>query len=902
MTHLDATLHQNDRATRWLAAMLSHAPAAMALLRGPEHVIVLANATFLRALDGDTAIGRPLADVLPELREQGYIELLDKALETGEPQRRDAGPVSVRIEGRRIDAFIDLICEPILDASGAVEAITIVAVDVTERVRNRAQADRSLAVLGGQKDVLERIVEGEPLPVVLDSLVRMVEQWSDGVLASILLLADDGEHLVHGAAPSLPAEYNAAIDGIAIGPNVGSCGTAAYRREQVIVTDIASDPLWGDFRELALAHRLRACWSTPIVAAGGALLGTFAMYYREPRTPGADDLALIDVLVRTAAVGIARSRNDADRERALADERRARAALLRAHADLNFVLDVTTQVASSLDYEDTLELLAQLAVPTLADICLIDVAEGSQIRRAAAAAHRPAHQVMTANLERFAPDPLGSHPAASVLETGEPQFAEEMTDEFLRATCRDDEHYQTVRTLGFESYITVPLEARGRVFGALTLVSAGSGRRYGAHDLSVAQDLARRAALAIDNIRLYQSARDAEQRLSLVARTGAALTSSLDLDTVIERLGRLLLGEVADICEIHYLGVDGQWWRRTFDGGDAHAPAGDPWPSAVQLALAQRAPVRLPAADLAEVFAEQDGYTDSEAAVVMPLLARGETIGTIAVAVTTGARRDRVQLDVLDVLAGRAALAIDNARLFEQERGAAEVLQRSLLPRQLPAIANIEAAARYQPGGPRSEVGGDWYDLIRQPDGRVGLVMGDVMGRGIPAASVMGQLRNGLRVMALENREPAHVLDLLSRLLGSDPDSPLATLFYAVIDPVSRRATVANAGHVPPLLLTGAAANFLEIAEHPPLGVPSGQPYGQEEIVLPAHAVLVLYTDGLIERRDRPLTDGLAALARSARQVRTTDPDRLCDHLLQSLTGDNADEDDTAILAVHFRG
>jgi anti-sigma regulatory factor (Ser/Thr protein kinase) len=186
----------------------------------------------------------------------------------------------------------------------------------------RGDEGRDARLLAAQLDLLSGVVAGHTLPQALESLLRVVEQVSTGgLLASILLLDDSGRHLLHGAAPSLPAHYNAAIHGVEIGPSVGSCGTAAYRRTQVIVDDIETDPLWADYRELALGAGLRACWSTPIVGAGGRLLGTFAMYYPTPYSPSSSDLALIGVLVRTVATAIERSRLDEQRERELAEER-----------------------------------------------------------------------------------------------------------------------------------------------------------------------------------------------------------------------------------------------------------------------------------------------------------------------------------------------------------------------------------------------------------------------------------------------------------------------------------------------------------------------------------------------------------------------------------------------------
>ena len=193
--------------------------------------------------------------------------------------------------------------------------------ELTEPLPREADL-RDTRLLAAQLELLAGVVAGHDLQPSLEELLRVVEQVSaHRMLASVLLLDDEGKRLLHGAAPSLPTDYNEAIHGVEIGPNVGSCGTAAFRRSQVIVTDIHTDPLWADFRDLAEAAGLRACWSTPILGAGGRVLGTFAMYYPQPTSPSQADLALIDVLVRTVAMAIDRSRLDEQRERELAEER-----------------------------------------------------------------------------------------------------------------------------------------------------------------------------------------------------------------------------------------------------------------------------------------------------------------------------------------------------------------------------------------------------------------------------------------------------------------------------------------------------------------------------------------------------------------------------------------------------
>jgi PAS domain S-box-containing protein len=239
-------------------------------------------------------IGRDLRSVLAPSdrpRVEGYV--------TG---RRQGDPVppryrcqAVRKDGTRL--WVEITASPV--AWGGEAAILATVADVTERKRSEELA-------GDQTRLAQMIARGAPLPELLEALTRMIESHSDGMLASILLLDPDGVHLRHGAAPSLPASYTSAIDGLAIGPDVGSCGSAAFLGEPVVVSKIETDARWIPFRELARSHDLRACWSTPIKSSGGRVLGTLALYYREPREPGLWELTLIDVATQLAAIAIER--------------------------------------------------------------------------------------------------------------------------------------------------------------------------------------------------------------------------------------------------------------------------------------------------------------------------------------------------------------------------------------------------------------------------------------------------------------------------------------------------------------------------------------------------------------------------------------------------------------------
>src|SRR5438128_1930106 len=173
-------------------------------------------------------------------------------------------------------------------------------------IRDISQRKRREALLAGENRILEMLAKGDSLADILDLLCLLVEEQSTGVLASILLMDANGKQLRHGGAPNLPKAYTEAIDGAFIGASVGSCGTAAYRAEQVIVSDIATDPLWADFRDLALAHSLRACWSTPIFSSEGKVIGTFAMYYRESRSPSPREQDTIKHITHLAGIAIQR--------------------------------------------------------------------------------------------------------------------------------------------------------------------------------------------------------------------------------------------------------------------------------------------------------------------------------------------------------------------------------------------------------------------------------------------------------------------------------------------------------------------------------------------------------------------------------------------------------------------
>ncbi|MEA2366138.1 MAG: hypothetical protein QOI32_1650 [Thermoleophilaceae bacterium] len=283
----------------------------------------------------------------------------------------------------------------------------------------------------------------------------------------------------------------------------------------------------------------------------------------------------------------------------------------------------------------------------------------------------------------------------------------------------------------------------------------------------------------------------------------------------------------------------------------------------------------------------------------VPLLAEGEVTGVLV----AGAEPARVftgeDLTLLRLAAERVGLAIAHARVYEREHRIAETLQRSLLPERLPDLPGLEVAARYLPAASEAEVGGDWYDVIPIGGGAVGLVMGDVAGKGLAGASMVGRLRSALRAYALEGHDAGHVVERLNRLLWTEAeDTQMATMLYLIVDPGASTVRWVNAGHPPPIVIADGEARFLTGEASVPLGVLPFPTYEEASAPLEPGSSILLYTDGLVERPGEHIDDGLAELAARVTEA-PDDPQGLLDHLLSTLVPSEGAADDVALLTLH---
>ncbi|HEX3790361.1 MAG TPA: GAF domain-containing SpoIIE family protein phosphatase [Pseudonocardiaceae bacterium] len=279
----------------------------------------------------------------------------------------------------------------------------------------------------------------------------------------------------------------------------------------------------------------------------------------------------------------------------------------------------------------------------------------------------------------------------------------------------------------------------------------------------------------------------------------------------------------------------------------------------------------------------------------VPLLAGGTLIGVLHVGTVAARPFTDDDIHLLQLVADRIALAA-HTEVSVAERAAAAALQRSLLPTVLPELPGLEFAARYVPGTDTG-VGGDWYDVFSLPGGRVGIVMGDVVGHGLPAAVIMGRLRSALRAYALDAVDPAEVLNKLHRKATYFEHNAIATVSYAVVDERRTQVTLALAGHLPPILArTDASSGLITSSVGPPIGFRTAPQHHTSVVVgLPPGGLLCFYTDGLVERRDSSIDVGLERLRLA---VTAADPETVCARVMAALVGNLAARDDIAVLAM----
>ena len=671
-------------------------------------------AEALYGYTADEAVGKPVSILVPASRAGEEQRILDRILTGEKVDHYEAERVTK--DGRTV--YVSLTVSPILDHDGNIVGASVIARDITARRRALERADHLRDVttqLSGEIRP-ERVIE-----VVLDNAVPAL-----GANAGAIGLVDKGGRQVDLVGSTGYSEGG--VSQFRTMPLDADLPLTEVIRTGEPLWLADSDELWARFPDLPGTGSEFSSLAIVPLAVSNEPFGALSASFTEPHEFDAEERAF---MVATAA----QAAHAFERGRLFESER-------RRLQQLAFIAEASELLVESLDVEPTLQRLASLAVPRIGDWCSIDLATENGGTRNVAVAHAdPTRLELAIELQnRYPPDQNAATGAPNVIRTGSPEIYPAIPEELLAEAAVDEEHLRLIRELGMVSAMVVPLAARDRVLGALTLVSAESDHRYTDEDLRLAQELAR-----------------------------------------------------------------------------------------------------------------------------------------------------------------HAALAIDNANLYRREHDAAITLQRALLPHRIPSPRTAEVAVRYLPAAPGLEVGGDWYDLVETGAGRLAIVVGDVAGRGVQAAAVMGNLRTALRAYILDGHEPAGAVERLDALMIDLDEPSMATLVYLTLDPITRQVEYVRAGHPPPLLRDprGQVHDLNDLGS-PPVGVAAGSAFASKSLELEPGSLLFLYTDGLIERRGEGIVSGLARL----RDIVASAPESAeeCAETVVKALGADDLGDDAALVVLRFIG
>ncbi|HKX19067.1 MAG TPA: anti-sigma factor antagonist [bacterium] len=587
----------------------------------------------------------------------------------------------------------------------------------------------------------------------------------------------------------------------------------------------------------------------------------------------------------------------------------------RVERQQQFLIEAGDLFAASLSVESLLQGIAALIVPRLADWCAIDLVDDAGELQSVTVMHRdPAKVALARRLqEQTAADPRARQGRWRVINTGRAELLEEIRDELLMQAVSDPGALATLRGLGLRSSIAVPLGAGGRIIGQLSLITAESGRRYGSEDQGFAEQIAHRAALAVGNARLHEAEAAARRTAEQVARRIGrlqAFTGALSEALTPEQVGDLTLRQIADefgalaaaLClaedeaeKLVAVAVRGyspelneRWWRE---------------PERILPLLDAMRSERVVWFASWEVFRTR--YHEAEppvdpmrrgARAAIPLMLHGRAIGAMYANWVEERRFSPEELEFMLSLGVQCAQAVERARLYAREHQVATTLQRALLPADVPQVPGIRVDAAYLAATRASDVGGDWYDVFRLSDGRLCVAIGDVVGHGLQAAVIMGQVRQAIRTAALEGHEPTKVLSLANHVLALNRQEGMTTAIVGIYDPLVMTFMYAAAGHPGPIVADGSRVVTLSSGGLPLGFLGAGAP-ATWTVQLAPGSLLVLYTDGLIEF-GRDAAAGHAALVTAVQAEQPAGSSDPAHRILDRMLSGSQARDDVAIVAL----
>lgn len=666
---------------------------------------------FASRVLSDPATSRPAGDRAEDVFDPGSRETVMEILGHVAAGGSWTGSLPVRWAGRSLQ--VTTAWSPQRRGGEVVGAVVVLEPPPASERQARRVAERLRRLAA----VTTELLTASDVETVVSVVTEHMADAAGATVASVSLLEGDTLRLVGLRGGAKNARQLWATYPLAAPTPVGDC---VRSRELLVLTGRAE--ILGRYPDLELATEgERSLVCLPLVASGEPL-GGMSLSFPGLLTFDRTELEFLGILADTCAQAIARIR--------------AVAAATDRELKLKFLADASVELASSLDYEATLSAFAWLAVPAFADWCVVQLLQDG-VLRPLEIAHPDAvvEERIREIQERYPPDPNAQRGAHQVVRSGVSELVPDITDDMIAAAAVDEEHRQALLELNFRSALTVPLQVHGRVLGAITWVAGSGGRRYGPEDLAFGEDLARRAAVAIDNAELHSQVRDVALRL-----------------------------------------------------------------------------------------------------------------------------------------------------------------QQAALPKHLPHAEGWEVAVKYLPAG-RTDTGGDFYGLAPLDDGRVVVFVGDVMGRGVEAASAMAQMRSAVRALLAVDPEPAMVLAGLDKLFARFDIDQLVTLVYAVLDAERQQVQIINAGHPAPVLVREQGpAEMIEAVDTLLLGAGGGV----RDVVTRTFTdtdALLLFTDGLAERRGEVIVEGYERITRAAASLREPDLQGALDAMVDAVR-DPTRDDDVAALAI----
>jgi len=769
-----------------------------------------------------------------------------------------------------------------------LETMVWQASQALERARLLESEARSRQTLARVLTVSDAALEWLDSDDALHSLLQRIREAVGADSASLLVL--EGDVLRVRASDGLgriPEEQ------VPIPLGKGFSGRVAAERTPVVVEDVTRVEIVSPW----LRERLRSVVGVPIFRADD-VVGVLHAGSTTLRRFDRGDIELLELVA--ARVGGA-----LERARLFDSARAARADAARAADRLRRLQTATAALTGAMSVQEVSEVILDQAIGVVrgdAGVLVLPSNDGSFLEIVATTGEPETLDGVGRRSDRYGVDDDAAICVA--YRSGTPVWVPSR----LEWERRFEDGIATTGSAA-RSILAVPMPIDERCLGALGLVFEAEGR-LSKGERRLATTFAEQAALALERARLFEAeraARDTTERLEALAASLAVVATAKEVLTILVEDGSEVVGAASA-------------WAAVLDRGaqELHAVAsrGND-PVLIDPFQTMSLDLRLPATDAVRErreiwFDSLEGFDRAYPGFDRPSKEHGggfgclplfdtarRPIGVVSLQLaprrTTGER----ERSAVRAIVALGAQALERAQLYELEHAVAATLQKSLLPGSLPADPRVSIATRYRPGTEELDVGGDWYDVIRIGDDRIGVAIGDVVGHGLEAAGAMGQLRSALQGLALTGHGPGIVIEGLDRFARTSAPATMATVAYAELDLITNELRYACAGHPLPLIQIGGEVRFLERGRTTPLAaLPDPIRCDEETEAFPPGSVLVLYSDGLIERRGEQLDLGMARLRDILRDAPSGHPEALADLLLAELIGEIPQDDDVAVLCL----